>query len=662
MQCGIIFVHQLTDQRQTMITTSLTTLVLCLALFSSASSLLYPRASESRDILSLDGMWEFRVSPAGDPDAGFREAWYLRRLADSGTTVAMPVPCSFNDITTEDEVRYYVGWAWYDRAMFVPSAWVDRRVVLRFGSVNYNAIVWVNGQSAGSHEGGHLPFEFDVTSLLNIGGANWLTVAVNNTLNLETIPQGKITFKNDPERYPEGYFEQSYNFEYFHYAGIHRSVQLYTTPSEVYINDVTITTNYSSDTGGQVTAYVSYVADVVRSSESRPRSSWVKIRDQIGRAVHSKHLPLLPSDGRVRGMVTIPNATLWWPVGMGETPGFQYTLELVETVESVWSSGAAELDIYRQPFGVRIVAWDSDRLYINSRPFYFRGFGKHEDADIVGRGLSLPLIARDINLILWSGANSFRTSHYPYAEELLDRTDAAGIVVIDESPAIGLQGFGTTLLAKHKRVMEELVARDKNRPSVLVWSLGNEPQSAEKAAGPYFEAVYAHTRALDPSRPITTVVAVSAGEDQASASMDLICINRYFGWYSDSGRTELIERQMTAEAAAWRRQFGKPLVVSEYGAGSVAGLRDLPAFIWTEDYQAEFLRQYHKAFDKLRLQTWFAGEMVWNFADFAVPREYIRPQFCMKGMFTRDRKPKLAAYVLRDRYKKLAEMGTTVKA
>ncbi|KAF0290661.1 Beta-glucuronidase [Amphibalanus amphitrite] len=635
----------------------LATLSLYLTLLSPASSLLYPRASESRDLVSLDGIWQFRVSPPGDPNAGFREAWYSARLSESGTTIPMPVPCSFNDITADDEIRNYIGWAWYDRELYVPSGWSDRRVVLRFGSVNYNAVVWVNGHSAGSHEGGHLPFELEVTSLLKMGAANWLTVAVNNTLDLETIPQGKITFKDDTTRYPEGYFEQSYNFEYFHYAGIHRSVQLFTTPLAVHIQDITITTNFSTDSSGLWTAYVSYEVDVVRSAKASARSSLVKIRDQRGRAVHFKSLPLLPKNGRIRGMVTIPNATLWWPVGMGETPGFQYTLEVVETADTATRRGGSEMDVYRQLFGVRTVTWDSDRLYVNNRPFYFRGFGKHEDANIVGRGLSLPLIMRDINLIVWSGANSFRTSHYPYAEELLDQTDAAGIVVIDESPAIGLEGFGATLLAKHKRVMEELVARDKNRPSVLVWSLGNEPQSAEEAAGPYFKAVYDHTRALDPTRAITTVVSVGADKDQASASMDLVLINRYFGWYSDSGRAEVIERQMLTEAAAWRRTFGKPLVVSEYGAGSVAGLRDLPAFIWTEDYQAEFLRQYHKAFDKLiSTETWFAGEMVWNFADFAVPREYIRPQFCMKGMFTRERKPKLAAYVLRDRYTRLAEL------
>ncbi|XP_037087005.1 beta-glucuronidase-like [Pollicipes pollicipes] len=628
-----------------------TLLLLLLSVCRPAVGLLYPRASESRDLVSLDGMWKFRVSPPSDPDVGFRDRWYSRRLEASGDVIDMPVPCSFNDITTERAVRDYVGWAWYDRGLYVPSAWKDRRVVLRFGSVNYIAVVWVNGEVAGSHEGGHLPFELEVGTLLDLsGGFNWVTVAVNNTLDLETIPQGHITFKTDEERYPPGYFEQTYNFEYFHYAGIHRSVQLYTTPRTVFINDIFITTNFSAGTGPQPTAFVSYEVDVVRTDDKLYEPGLVRVLDGLGGVVATTVLVLLPEHGRVRGMVTIPNATLWWPVGMGEPAGHLYSLEVVQMTRQRGIRGADELDVYREPFGVRTVAWDADRLYVNEQPFYFRGFGKHEDANIVGRGLSLPLIARDINLLLWSGANSFRTSHYPYAEELLDRTDAAGIVVIDESPAIGLEGFGPKLLAKHQRVMTELVGRDKNRPSVVVWSLGNEPQSDQKAAGPYFQTVYNHTRALDPTRAITTVVSVAHDADLASASMDVICINRYFAWYQDSGRTELIERQIVAEALAWRRTFGKPLIVSEYGAGSVAGLRDLPAFIWTEDYQAEFLRQYFRGFDRLRASPWFAGEMVWNFADFAVPQEYIRPQFCSKGVFTRDRKPKLAAYVLRERY------------
>lgn len=625
---------------------------LVLTMASCASSLLYPRASETRDVVSLDGVWQFRTSPAGDPDIGFRDSWYSSRLSDSGDVIRMPVPCSFNDITTERSVRDYVGWVWYDRDAYVPRGWSGRRVVLRFGSVNYNAMVWVNGKDAGSHEGGHLPFELDVTQLLDLdSGHNWVTVAVNNTLNLETIPQGRITFKTDEKLYPPGFFEQSYNFEYFHYAGIHRSVQLYTTPKTMYIRDVTITTDFSG--GPNITGIVNYVMDVEGLDSAKAQPGLARVLDKTGRVVPSRHELVKSEDGRIQGKLVITNASLWWPVGMHSKPGAMYVLEVVQPAP--FDSKLDYIDVYREPFGIRTISWDGDGLQINRQPFYFHGFGKHEDANIVGRGLSLPLIARDINLIVWSGANSFRTSHYPYAEELLDATDAAGIVVIDESPAIGLEGFGDKLLAKHRRVMTELVGRDKNRPSVVMWSLGNEPRSDTAAARPYFQSVYNLTRALDPTRAITTVVSVAHDADQASYSSDIICINRYYAWYSDSGRPEVIQLQMVEEAHQWRTTFQKPVVVSEYGAASVNGLRDLPAFIWTEDYQSEFLRQYFAAFDTLRNQTWFAGEMVWNFADFEVPQEYIRPQFCSKGVFTRERKPKLAAYVLRERYRALGQ-------
>lgn len=135
--------------------------------------------------------------------------------------------------------------------------------------------------------------------------------------------------------------------------------------------------------------------------------------------------------------------------------------------------------------------------------------------------------------------------------------------------------------------------------------------------------------------------------------MDVILINRYYSWYTDSGRTEVIQRQIVNDIHNWRKKFNKPVGVSEYGAGSVVGLRDLPEFIWTEDYQAVFLEEFMKGFDTLRKNDWFLGEMVWNFADFLVPPDFVRPKFCMKGVFTRNRKPKLAAYIVRNRYQKL---------
>lgn len=201
----------------------------------SCQGLLFPQDSETRETKSLDGLWDFRLSPKYAPDIGFREEWYkkmlqsnLDELDDPDEVWTMPVPSSFNDITPNATVRDFVGWAWYQREFFVPNSWqTDVEVRIRFGSAHYIAIgmekfllvkiyhwatfsttilfqVWVNGQMVGNHTGGHLPFEFNVTNVLQYTGINTVTVAVNNTLTPVSIPQGQYVWHNDSKMYPPG--------------------------------------------------------------------------------------------------------------------------------------------------------------------------------------------------------------------------------------------------------------------------------------------------------------------------------------------------------------------------------------------------------------------------------------------------------------------------
>ena len=139
---------------------------------------------------------------------------------------------------------------------------------------------------------------------------------------------------------------------------------------------------------------------------------------------------------------------------MDPNPGYMYTM--VAWVHSATFGS----DVYRLPFGIREITWNAENLYINKNPFYFRGFGRHEDSNIRGKGLDLPLVTRDFELIKWIGGNSFRTSHYPYADEIMDFADRNGIVVIDECPGVNLHDFTREgLIENHKQVMEELIAR-----------------------------------------------------------------------------------------------------------------------------------------------------------------------------------------------------------
>ncbi|KAK7058721.1 hypothetical protein SK128_008184, partial [Halocaridina rubra] len=210
------------------------------------------------------------------------------------------------------------------------------------------------------------------------------------------------------------------------------------------------------------------------------------------------------------GTIKVTNATFWWPYLMSEDPGYQYTMMVAVSDEQ------GNLDMYPQKIGIRTIGWNSTTLTINDVPMYLRGCGRHEDSDIRGKGVDYPLIIKDFSLLKWLGANSFRTSHYPYAEEIMDMADQEGIMIIDESPAVGLSGFDEALMNTHISVMQELVRRDKNRPSVIMWSVGNEPVSSQAAAKDYFSNVVNATKAADPSqRPVACVLSADKSSDKA---------------------------------------------------------------------------------------------------------------------------------------------------
>ena len=171
----------------------------------------------------------------------------------------MPVPASYNDITTNSSIRDYVGWAWYSTQFYVDPRWQENsRVVLRFGSVHYTAMVYLNGEFVTEHSGGHLPFQAEVSGVLKFSAQNLLTVAVNNTLTRFTLPQGEYRWQSEAGGYPPGYSTLEYNFDFFNYAGIHRPVTLYRTPEKLYITDITTSTRVNQDMSAQFTYNVSY--------------------------------------------------------------------------------------------------------------------------------------------------------------------------------------------------------------------------------------------------------------------------------------------------------------------------------------------------------------------------------------------------------------------
>ena len=481
---------------------------LLLVAFSSVTAL-YPRESETRQVKSLDGLWSFKLSPSDDQMIGFRDRWYTKRLQDC---ILMPVPSSYNDITQDPKVRDYLGVVWYQTEFYLPSKSSGETLYLRFGSVNYEAIVFLNGHNVFNHTGGHLPFGDQVTSLLSFTQVNLLTVAVNNTLSHTTVPQATVKSPNDPNQYPSGYKQVTLNFDFFNYAGIHRSVVVYAVPSD-HIQRIT----YSTKTISNSKAIIEY--DVTHSSATSAGEVSCSLdlidpqTDQV--KVHSDEC---------KAQITVRNATLWWPYGMSEKPGYLYKgkFYLKRNNETV--------DIYYQDIGIRTVSVVSTRLLVNEKPVYLTGFGKHEDSAIRGRGFDAAYLVKDFNLLKWIGANSFRTSHYPYSEELMQLADRQGIMVIDECPAVGLFQFNSQLLQQHKKSLSEMIERDRNHPSVIMWSIANEPSSSDAKCQQYFTEVIATARDADLTRPVTAAINANKQTDLLAPMLDVLMINRYYAW------------------------------------------------------------------------------------------------------------------------------------
>lgn len=600
---------------------------------STVGGALYPQATETRDLRTLDGVWKFRASPP-DPEYGYRNGWYEQELEKTGPVIPMPVPASYNDIGEDGSLRDHVGLVWYDRRFHVPSWWLlaEQRVWLRFSSVHYAAEVWVNGKSVTYHEIGHLPFEVEITDVVNYNSSNLLTVAVDNTLLSDTVPQG--TIRDISVGYNKVRLEQTYTFDFFNYAGIHRTVFLYSTP-QLYIDDVIVNTDKQGITG-----FVVYNITYKGQSKS-PVLCLVQLFDKQDNQVAASN--------DCAGLLEVGNAKFWWPFLMHDEPGYLYTFKA-----SLIGAYGDILDTYSHKIGIRTVTWSNTTIYLNEKPLYLKGFGMHEDSDLRGKGWDQVLWVKNFNLIKWLGANAFRTSHYPYAEEIYQMADEQGIMIIDECPSGDTDIFTDVLLTKHKQSLTELIRRDKNHPSVIMWSISNEPRSANRLADAYFAEVVKHVKSMDLSRPVTIAISQNVNGDRAGRHLDVICFNRYNGWYQNAGYLGYISNYVFDEATAWHRRHNKPVIMTEYGADTIAGLHLYPEYIWSEEYQVALLSEHFKAFDKLRQAGYFAGEFIWNFADFKTAQTITRVGGNKKGIFTRSRQPKAAAHHIRARYLALA--------
>ncbi|TKR96062.1 hypothetical protein L596_010139 [Steinernema carpocapsae] len=598
--------------------------LLVLGLFVLGDGLFVQR-NAARDFHSLDGLWTFVREPRNSNGIGFAEKWYERDLRQFKNATVMPVPSAYNDLTADSRVRDHVGWVWYQtqysKPVFVPK---NARTFLRFSSVNYYAEVFVNGMLIGSHVGGHLPFEFEVK--MSCEHVNSITVAVNNTLSHSTIPPGEFQYKTG-EMYPKGFFTQTPGFDFFNYAGILRSVYVvFTGPS--FIKEIKIQPNMENKSVSYSTNGDFCPSCMVTGTVLDPSGRPITLQAGTFGTLHLSEAHKLQ---------------LWWPRGYGDQP--LYTLRV-----TVLKDGQV-VDLYDEQFGFRTVSWTSDHLLINGKRFYCLGFGMHEDSELHGRGYDPVVMIKDFNMLEWMAGNCYRTSHYPYSEERAREADRRGIVVITETPAVGMKVFNSQNQKLHGQMLQEMIARDRNHPSTVMWSISNEPWTDKKESRQYYKDLIDIAHLVDPSRPVTMVYGPTGYSNDVTADLvDIICVNRYYGWYINMGYLQTINASVVYDLTQWKKKFKRPIILTEYGADSIAGLYQEPSVDFSEQYQVDLMRQTHLAFDTLRKKNVLAGEMIWNFADFMTAQGITRAVGNHKGVLTRSRQPKRAAYILKQRY------------
>jgi len=587
---------------------------------------LFPQENSNRSISDLSGIWEFKKDPE---NIGIKNQWF-NGLTE---TRSIAVPGSWNEQFTDS--RDYLDAVWYQTEAFVPENWSDEEVWIRFGSVNYHATVWVNGQQLGIHEGGHLPFAFDISKVTKTGEKNTIVVRVENELKPSRVPTGNV---------PNGFFSNypKSNFDFFPYAGINRKVWLYTLPKKGKISDITVKTNFEKTTG-KVTVAIEKVGAV--------KSGEVILTGDKNSITKSFKF----SKGKATVEIDVPQVNLW----SIENP-FLYDLKVVI------KDNDTPLDQYQLPIGIRTVAVNEKTILLNGEPVFLKGFGKHEDFPIFGRGVANPVIVKDYALLKWIGANSYRTSHYPYDEEYYRMADREGILIIDEIPAVGLFFHGDKNdVAERQRMckqyLEELYYRDKNHPSVIIWCVANEPfpekinfsieggEPTDPDSIVAFQELFDLIRSLDNTR-LTTLVGLMGGPLEWIGLADVVCINRYWGWYAQSGEIAKGAAVLNQEIEGLYSAFKKPIIVSEFGVDTYPGMHAEQPEMFTEEYQKEFIKAYLDVADSKEYVT---GMHIWAFADFKTTQGIIRfGGMNYKGVFTRDRKPKMAAHYLKERWTK----------
>ena len=569
-------------------------------------------AVDHRHTVSLDGAWHVIVDPYGnglyDSNGKARSTGFARNLAQTDSTgpieynfaksPTLQVPGDWN--TQRESLMFYEGPLWYETD-FEYHKTPGKRVFLHIGAANYRSYLWINGQAICEHEGGFTGFDCEITQVLREGN-NFAVIAVDSTRLADGVP----TLKTD----------------WWNYGGLTREVSLVEVPDS-YIDEFDL--HLKRGTQDEIEGWVHVVG--------APAGSKIKVTlDKDGQTTGITGRT--EADGRAQVHLVDPKLQLWSP-------------EHPVLYRVILTAGEDRLE---DEMGFRTIETRGTQILLNGQPIFLKGISVHAEAPYrTGRAFSEHDAEALLGWVHELGGNYVRLAHYPHSERMTRLADRMGILVWSEIPVYWACHFeDPVVLGKAQSQLSEMIRRDRDKASVILWSVANETP-AIPARTAFLTTLVRDAHQLDPSRLVTAALLVRAEgntkivDDPLGDALDVLGTNEYIGWYEHTAAD--------ADHTQWDIRYQKPLIMSEFGGGAKAGSHGEVSTRWTEEFQANI---YEHQFVMLNQIPQLRGLSPWLLMDFRSPLRLlpgIQDYYNRKGLVSEDGHKKKAFFVLQRAYK-----------
>jgi beta-glucuronidase len=576
-----------------------------------------------RHPVSLNGQWRRIVDPYETGYSDYRGTPYDTAAKPTGgffldrrhpgksdlveysfdTSPTLNVPGDWN--SQDERLFYYEGSVWYRRLFDCPAPGADKRRFVYFAAANYETDVYLNGKKLGKHIGGFTPFSYEITGLTK-EKENSLVVRVNNRRHVDGVP--------------------TTNTDWWNYGGITRDVLLVETP-KTYLSETRV--GLKKGDPKHIEAHVKLDGPQLKQS----------VRISIPEA-HLEATATTGDDGTATVELPSEALALWSP----ENPRL-YQVDI-----------SCDSDRSGDRIGFRTIETRGADILLNGKPVFLRGICIHEENPLRGgRAYSRDDAKQLLGYAKELNCNFVRLAHYPHNEFMARLADELGIMVWEEIPVYWtIQWENKATLKNATTQLSDLITRDQNRASVVVWSVANETPVSD-ARTRFLKTLVDTARTLDGTRLVSAAMEVHNADNESTHKVvddpfseftDLISFNQYAGWYD--GTPDKIDK------ITWTIKADKPVFISEFGADALQGFHADAMTRFSEEYQEAV---YRKTIVMLRKIPQFRGTTPWILCDFRSPRRLlpmIQEGWNRKGLIGENGKKKKAFAVLKEFYDQMS--------